>query len=305
MRVRLAVVQLSADHGAEPAGRAAARAEAVRAVREAAAEGARLVVLPEYASGWEARLVPALAEPDDGPFLAALREVATACGVTVVAGVVLPTAQEGRALNVTVVVGPDGAELGRYAKVHRYDAFGARESDLLDAGDPARPLVLDVPCGDASLRLGVVTCYDLRFPESVRALLDLADGAAPPARAGEAAAATEPPRPPDVVAVGAAWASGPGKVEQLSVLTRARAIETTAYLALASQGGHGRVGASAVVDPTGAVLVSAVGEDDGAPSDTRVLTADVDLAQLRAVRERVPVLAHRRYRVVPAERATD
>lgn len=261
---RVAVVQLDAGEGADDA-----RARAVDAVADAAGRGARLVVLPEYAGGWLPAPDPAVAEERDGPFATALRDAAARARATVVAGFVA-TGPEGRGVNLALAAGPDGDVLGTYAKVHLFDAFGWRESDALVGGEPgAAPLVVDVD----GLAVGVLTCYDLRFPESARRLVD----------AGA-----------QVLVVIAAWASGPGKAEQLRVLARARAIENTCYLLLASQCGPGRTGHSAVVDPFGVVVAEAAGEGDA------VLVAELDPALVARARAVVPVLEHRRYRVVPA-----
>ena len=266
---RVAVVQLDAAGGPD-----AAIEDAVAAVEEAAARGAELVVLPEYSSGWAPTLGPSLAVPKDGAFVDALRGVARRCRVGLIAGIVTPGAEPGanqedaRSVNLALIIGPDGTISGDYAKVHLFDAFGTCESDALRAGDPgAAPAVIDV----SGLRFGVLTCYDLRFPESARRLAD----------AGS-----------QVLVVIAAWASGPGKVEQLRVLARARAIENTSYLLLASQHGEGRAGHSAVIDPLGVLLAEA-------GDDAAVLVADLDDQVVRDVRARVPVLAHRRYGVVP------
>lgn len=281
--VRVAVVRLDAADGGSPSGRERARSQATAAVGRAREAGCDVVVLPEYASGWLPHLTIDLAEPAGGAFLTAMRAAAREHRIAVVVGSVRTTAEPGRAVNLTVVIGPEGDVLGGYDKVHRYDAFGARESELLEGGDPARPLVVEVPTGEGPLRVGVVTCYDLRFPESLRALTDLAGPA------------------PDLVAVGAAWAAGEGKAETLRLLVRARAIENTVPVALASQGGWGRVGGAAVVDARGRVLAQTDdGEDCGAPSPVALAVAEVDLAETARVREVLPVLAHRRYRVVPA-----
>src|SRR5690606_22109970 len=109
------------------------------------------------------------AESLDGPFVRTLRQAAVGGAVTVLAGTVVPGADVERAVNVVVAIGPDGSLLGRYDKVHLYDAFGQRESDRVEPGDPAAPPLV-VPVG--GLRVGVMTCYDLRFPESARRLVD-------------------------------------------------------------------------------------------------------------------------------------
>lgn len=271
--LEVAAVQLDAERP-----RAEAAAAAVAAVEEAADAGARLVVLPEYTSGWAAVIGPELAEPSDGPVLRSLRDVAARRGVTVLAGLVLPADDPlvatperpaGRAANVTVAVGPGGDLLGAYTKAHLFDAFGVRESEHLVRGDVAgEPLVVDVD----GWRVGVLTCYDLRFPESARRLVD--------------AGAT-------VLAMGAAWAAGPGKVDQLQVLTRARAIESTAYLLLASQSGRGRSGHSVVVDPRGQVVTELGREGTGRAAAT------LESRVVAKVRAQVPVLEHRRFAVVP------
>jgi deaminated glutathione amidase len=280
--VRIAAAQLDAALGRPGVRDGAAAGDAV--ARAATEHTADVVLLPEYASGWASPLTPDLVTSQDGPFLAAVRAAAARHGVTVVVGVVLPGPDAGdgavRARNVTIVVGPDGADLGRYTKTHLYDAYGGRESDLLDAGDPAgdgAPLTVLVPTASGPSRLGVLTCYDLRFPEPFRALMD-DDGASRP----------------DVVVLGAAWAAGEGKAEQLRVLARARAIENTVYVAVASQPGDGRTGGSVVVDPAGVVL-----DEADAADGLTFAVGDVDPVRLAAVRESSPVLTHRRYGVHP------
>lgn len=260
MSLRVAVGQLAATEDG-----AAGTATALALVARATEAGARLVLLPEYTLAWAATLHPRLAE-EHAAFERALAAAAAEHGVWVVAGTLEPEGD--RLRNVALAVGPDGAVVGRYAKVHLFDAFGVRESDVLDAGPP-EPVLVDVD----GWRVGLATCYDLRFPESFRVLVD---GGA------------------DVLAVGAAWAAGEGKGDQLDLLARTRALENTAYLLLASQCGRGRTGRSAVVGPLGEVVAAA-------DTEPQLLIADLDRDHLGEVRTRLPALQHRRYAVVPGE----
>ncbi|GAA2726936.1 nitrilase-related carbon-nitrogen hydrolase [Cellulomonas aerilata] len=264
--VRVTLAQL-----AVPADRERAREDAVDAVRTGARDGAAVVVLPEYASGFDPRGVGTdHAEPLVGPFVSAVRAAARAEGVAVLTGTTLPGTEPDRAVNAVVAVTPGGEVAGVYRKVHLYDAFGHRESDRLEPGDPAAaPLVLDV----GGLRFGVMTCYDLRFPESARRLVD----------AGA-----------DVLVVPAAWAAGAGKAAQWRALAVARAIENTAVVLGAGQAGRGVVGGSLAVAADGAVL-AALNSRPG------TLTVDVAAADIAAVRERNPSLVNRRYTVVPRD----
>lgn len=253
------------------------RHAAVDAVARAVDDGAGLVVLPEYASVFDSRgTPPEHAEPLDGPFVTAMAGAAQEGGVVVVAGTLLPGSRPGRAVNAVVVLGPGGV-VGVYRKVHLYDAFGHRESDVLEPGAAdADPVVVDVD----GLRLGIMTCYDLRFPESARRLVD----------AGATA-----------VAVPAAWASGEHKADQWRTLLRARAIENLVYVLGATQEGRGVTGSSMVVDPAGVVLGAAPDALVGWPSPAgpALVAADLEPGVVAAARDRNPSLANRRYGVVP------
>lgn len=256
--------------------KAANRARAVAAVRAAAERGAGLVVLPEacmHGFGRPDQPLRPVAEPTDGPFGRALAQVAAETGVTVLAGMFETVPGEERVWNTVLAAGPAGY-LGSYRKLHLYDALGWTESARLRPGgldllDPAGAL-LTVDVG--GLRVGVQTCYDLRFPELSRALVD----------AGA-----------DLLAVPAAWVAGPLKETHWETLCRARAIENTCYLAAAAQSPPQYTGRSMILDPMG-VPVASLGEADG------LAVAEVSADRLAAVRAMLPVLVHRRYAVVPA-----
>ncbi len=245
----------------------------VREAAYAAADaGAALVVLPEaamYPFGRPTDGLAAAAEAVDGPYGATLAEAAAETGVTVVAGMFESVPGEERVYNTVLAAGPAGP-LGRYRKLHLFDALGWTESARIQAPAPdADPPLLTFPVGPFTA--GVLTCYDLRFPEIARALVD--------------AGAT-------LLLVPAAWVAGPLKAEHWGTLLRARAIENTCYAAGAGQSPPEYTGHSAVVDPMGVPLAQ-LGEADG------VAVAELSTHRLADVRQRLPVLEHRRYDVVP------
>lgn len=251
--------------------RDANREEAVARVRQAAERGARVVVLPEAAmcDFGDARTdLAALAEPLEGPYVGALTEVAGDTGTTVIAGTFEPSAESHRVYN-TVVAVDGGGLVGAYRKLHLYDALDWRESDRVTCGDPAdEPLVFAA----GGLTFGVMNCYDLRFPEVARRLVD---------------------RGADVLVEVAHWLAGPGKADTWTVLLAARAIESTAYVVASAKPGPVCTGRSMVVDPTGAVLASLDGEESG------MVLADLRSEVVVEVRALMPVLEHRRFGVVP------
>ncbi|MCZ0731673.1 carbon-nitrogen hydrolase family protein [Mycolicibacterium iranicum] len=231
--------------------------------------GAHLVVLPEFAvftaPAMDDRFVHS-AEPLDGPSITRLAHASAELGLCVVVGT-NESASGGRIHN-TLVALQDGAVAAVYRKVHLYDAFGYKESDRVLAADPSAPQLLKLN----GFTIGMQTCYDLRFPESTRSLVD----------AGA-----------DVVALPAEWVPGPLKEYHWNTLIRARAIENTVYVLAADQIAPGGSGNSAILDPMGIPLAS-LGEAEGV--GVAVLERD-RLAHVRTVN---PALALRRYRVEPS-----
>ncbi|MGW7578787.1 carbon-nitrogen hydrolase family protein [Streptomyces sp. NPDC054765] len=240
-------------------------------VRRAGREGARLAVLPEAAMVRFGVPLAPVAEPLDGPWAEGVRAVARETGVTVVAGMFTP-APDGRVANTLLATGPGVEE--SYDKIHLYDAFGFRESDTVAPG-ARRVVTIEVD----GVRVGLATCYDLRFPELFRAHAD--------------AGAT-------VSVLPASWGAGPGKRAQWDLLVRARALDATVWLAAVGQAAPdpqadpeaptkapNGVGHSALIGPDGTVRAQLGGTAD-------LLVGDVDAEEAERVRRAVAVLDNRR-----------
>lgn len=265
--MRAGAIQLNAtddtDHNLETAD---------RLVRQAAAAGAELVVLPEKWTVLGARApMEAGAQTLDGPAITWARATATELGIDLLAGSFferIPGQDKGA--NTSVHVGPDGELKAVYRKIHLFDVEidGARyaESESEVAGDEI--VVSEFRDGT---KLGLSICYDLRFPELYR-ILAL--------------------RGATVLTVPAAFTL-PTTRDHWSTLIRARAIENQCFIVAPNQigdhsGGLRSGGRSLIVDPWGLVLA-------GAPDGETAIVADLDLARIDQVRARVPsLLAHRR-----------
>jgi predicted amidohydrolase len=255
-RMRVAVVQVTSS--TDSVANRARIDEALATVDP----DADLVVLPEASMhdfGEPGHDLAHAAERLDGPFVGLLSHHAQRLGATVVAGMFEAT--ERLPFNTLVAVGPDGQVVATYRKIHLYDSFGYRESERMSAGD-AGPVVFDM--GD--LTVGLMTCYDLRFPELGRALVD----------AGA-----------DVFVVPAAWVQGEDKLHHWRTLTAARAIENTVALVAAGQSGERYVGHSVVLDAAGRIV-----EEAGAGD--ALLLADLDPEAIAGVRRINPSLLNRR-----------
>lgn len=239
-------------------------------VARAAAEGARLAVFPEATMARFGIPLGPVAEPLDGPWAEAVREMARRHGVTVVAGMFTPAA-DGRITNTLLATGP-GVEAS-YDKIHLYDAFGFRESDTVAPGSEV--VTVDV----AGVRVGLATCYDVRFPELFRAHAD----------AGAV-----------LTVLPASWGAGPGKRDHWDLLTRARALDATIWVAAVGQAPPGDepdieektkaptgIGHSALIGPDGRIRQQA-------GSAPELLVADVEVDEVEQVRRAVSVLDNRK-----------
>jgi deaminated glutathione amidase len=244
---------------------------AERLVRRAAADGARLLVLPEKFNvlGSEDQL-RAGAEDLSGPTLTLVGKLAAELGVWIVAGSIVEKIEHDDKLrNTSVLVSPAGAQRAVYRKIHLFDVevegVAYRESDAEAPGSEVVVAHAD------ELPVGMAVCYDLRFPEIFRIM------------AVRGARAFSLPAAFTVPTGRAHW----------EVLIRARAIENLAFVIAAGQVGrhppdHESFGQSMIVDPWGVMLAACEDEPE------HVVLADLDLARQDAVREKLPVLAHRK-----------
>lgn len=235
----------------------------------AAARGAAVVVFPEYSSYFEPELGPgfvAAAQPLDGPFVTGLGRLAARLGLHLVAGLVASTGTD-RFSNTLVAVGPSGGVVATYRKLHLYDAFGQRESEWVLPGDVETPETFSA----GGFRFGLQTCYDVRFPEVTRMLVD----------AGA-----------EVVLLPSEWVRGPLKEHHWRTLVTARALENTVYVAAADHVPPVGVGNSMIVDPSG-VEIATIGDEPG------IAVGEIRRDRIVDVRRVNPALALRRFRVEP------
>jgi deaminated glutathione amidase len=262
--VRVAAVQLNST------GEVARNLSAAeRLVRAAAADGAELIALPEkwnlLGSGAE---MAAGAEALDGPSLEAARSWAFDLDIHLLAGSIVALEGE-EVFNTSVLIGPDGATLAVYRKIHMFDVeVGGVAYNESDHEQPGREIAtgghIDVP------DIGLTVCYDLRFPELYR-ILAL--------------------RGARVITVPSAFTQATGR-DHWEVLLRARAIENQLFVIAPNQVGeapphYSSYGRSAIVDPWGIVLATA-------PDGECFVAADLDLAAQERIREKLPSLANRR-----------
>jgi predicted amidohydrolase len=233
--------------------------------RRAADAGAAMVLFPEATMCRFGVPLKPVAEPLDGPWASGVRAIAEDSGLVVVAGMFCPS-DDGRVTNTLVATGLGIDE--HYHKIHLYDAFGFTESRTVAPG--LDPIVITFD----GVGVGLTTCYDIRFPEL---FVELAQRGA------------------EVITVHASWGSGPGKLDQWTLLARARALDSTSVVAAVGQAypgdeiaavGPTGVGGSLVCSPTGDVLAVA-------GADPHLLLVDVDLNPVEKARATIAVLRNR------------
>lgn len=267
--MRVALAQILS--GTDPA----ANLQLVREYTGRAAEaGATLVVFPEATMCRFGVPLAPVAEPVDGPWADGVRRIAADSGLTVIAGMFTP-AGDGRVTNTLLAAGPGSPNQPdiHYDKIHLYDAYGFTESRTVAPGH--EPVVITVD----GVGVGLTVCYDIRFPALYTELAL---------------------RGAQLITVCASWGSGPGKLDQWTLLARARALDSMTYIAAAGQADPGDalagsgsgsgaptgVGGSLVASPLGEVVASA-------GAHQQLVVADLDLSKVAQARDNIAVLRNR------------
>jgi nitrilase len=243
--------------------------EARRLIENAAQQGAKLVVLPEFFAIMGMKEADKLAvkeQPHSGPIQSFLSEIARRHKIWVVGGAIpLVADAPNKVRSSCLVYNEFGEQVARYDKIHLFNLDLGNEhyheADTIEAGNQV--VVVDSPFG----RIGLSICYDLRFPELFRAMKDV-----------------------DIIVLPAAFTATTGKVHW-EALVRARAIENLSYIIAAAQGGYhvnGREthGHSMIVDPWGRIL-------DELPRGSGVVMAEINRSYQASLRSSLPALSHR------------
>ncbi|MFH1377404.1 MAG: carbon-nitrogen hydrolase family protein [Planctomycetota bacterium] len=239
-------------------------------VREAVAQGAELVALPEMACWWGALAdMPKQAETVEGRWVTSMRSLARDLKIWLIGGT-FPRRADGdvRVFNSAPLIAPDGNIAGIADKGHLFDVTvpdgpNVRESDVQCPGDV--PFRMDTPFGS----VGIAICYDVRFPEVFRRMVS--DGGL------------------DILILPAAFHAKTGQAHWATLLA-ARAIENQCYVVAANQcgvspSGYESYGHSSIYGPWGEPLAVLEGERG-------VIVADLDASRLRTIRKYLPVLSH-------------
>ncbi|ALM83492.1 nitrilase-related carbon-nitrogen hydrolase [Bordetella sp. N] len=253
----------------------------IEAVVEAASRaGSSLVVFPEavmYLFTEPADVIAQAAMAHGAQVEATLQSYADRHRIAIVAGLYLPSSTKGRSRNVLALFQPGSGKSTQYDKLHHYDAFDFKESEKHDRV-PLQPNYEELVVFECDgIKFGLLNCYDLRFPEMSRLLVE--KGA-------------------DALIVASGWVAGPLKALQWETLARARAIENTCYVVACCQPAPNSVGLSMIVDPMGAVIA-------GVHESAGYASGRMDMARQAYVRSILPCVSQRRYMLMQRDAASE
>ncbi|MFZ0514610.1 MAG: carbon-nitrogen hydrolase family protein [Candidatus Nitrosopolaris sp.] len=238
-------------------------------IKEAARRKARLICFPEFQMAFSSakqsskQLSDIAESAKNGKFILKLCSTARSCNIDVVATIYekSDTLSESRVYDTAVLINSKGKIISLYRKVHLYDALGFKESLKLMAGNS-----IEQPSQTSTGTIGLMICYDIRFPEMSRILA--VQGA-------------------EILAAPSAWFQGVMKEEHWETLLKARSIENGIYIVAPDQVGNNFSGRSMVIDPFGAVILD-MGDREG------MEVVEIDISRVQSVRKSLPLLKNRR-----------
>jgi deaminated glutathione amidase len=233
-------------------------------IKEGARKKARLICFPEFQMAFSAKqsskqLADIAESAKNGKFILKLCSTARRCNIGVVATIYEKS--DDRVYDTAVLINSKGKIISLYRKVHLYDALGFKESLKLMAGNS-----IEQPSQTSTGTIGLMICYDIRFPEISRILA--VQGA-------------------EILAAPSAWFQGVMKEEHWVTLLKARSIENGLYMVAPDQVGNIFSGRSMVIDPFGAVILD-MGNREG------MEVVEIDISRLQSVRKSLPLLKNRR-----------
>lgn len=235
-------------------------------IRKAKEKSAQLVAFPEFSMAYSPESQSAvhlsnIAETVDGDFIMSLRKAAKENSISVVATIYEKSKMKNRVYDTALFIDKNGKLSSTYRKLHLYDAFGFKESSKLAKGKEFATLV-----GTSGYNIGMMICYDIRFPEMSRMLALM--GA-------------------NILVIPSAWVQGENKVEHWRIMVKARAIENGCYVIAPDQIGNIYVGHSMITDPFGRVMID-MEEQEG------LEVAELDYDIVKDARKKIPLLKNRR-----------
>ena len=235
-------------------------------ISKASSKKALLCAFPEFMmfytkSSQTSKELASLSETINGNFISSISKAAKENRIQVVGSFYEKSKKNNRVYDTSFVIDNSGKVISTYRKIHLYDALGFKESDKMIPGSK-----ITKPIGTSIGKIGMMICYDLRFPEMSRAL----------ALAGS-----------EVLIVPSAWVKGPMKEEHWITINKTRAIENGCYVIAPDQVGNIYCGRSLVVDPYGKVLVD-MKKKQG------IIFVDIDLKKVKEIRKVLPLLKNRR-----------
>jgi predicted amidohydrolase len=238
-------------------------------VKEGARRKARLICFPEFQMAFSSakqsskQLSNVAESSKDGNFILKLSRAARSCKIDIVATIYEKSDDLSfkRVYDTAVLINSKGHIISRYRKVHLYDALGFKESIKLMAGNS-----IEQPSATSTGTIGLMICYDIRFPEISRILA--VQGA-------------------EILAAPSAWIQGVMKEEHWVTLLKARSIENGLYMVAPDQVGNIFSGRSMIIDPFGSVILD-MGNREG------MEVVDIDISRVQSVRKSLPLLKNRR-----------